>query len=370
MIGKVYRNIDSLVERYRIQSEMKRLDAKMDSFIKANQIETLSKEEYEKISSFWGKYIPYRISPNYYSIIKKARVNGLQPSRLLINGGGYFPMYQYVSESIIYPNIIRKLNPIESAVCLSDKTLYASLFYDVKRPHEYFRVRNGIYLNGANKRVNIEEAINSVLEDSLPIVIKKAVDTYGGKSVLLLKSYDKSLLTKEFADYSDNYVVQRVLSQSKQISRFNESSLNTFRILTLSLNGEISVLAHFLRCGSKGSFVDNASSGGMFVGLASNGQLTFGTNYSKLCIDKSPSGILWKESRISGLDKILNLAIQMHSRIPQCAFVGWDFALDYEEEPVFIEANLKCPGVWLQQILSGPIFGERFEEVIDYAFHK
>lgn len=279
-------------------------------------------------------------------------------------------MYQYVSESIIYPNIIRKLNPIEPTVCLSDKTLYGSLFSDVKRPYEYFRVRNGICLNGVNKRVNKEEAINSVLEDSLPIVIKKAVDTYGGKGVEVLKTYDKSRLTKELADYNDNYVVQRVLSQSDQISRFNESSLNTFRILTLSLNGEISVLSQILRCGSKGSFVDNASSGGMFVGLASNGQLTFGTNYSKLCIDKSPSGILWKESRISGLDRVLELAVEMHSRIPQCAFVGWDFALDIEDEPVFIEANMKCPDVWLQQVLSGPIFGEHFDEIIDYAFRK
>lgn len=47
---------------------------------------------------------------------------------------------------------------------------------------------------------------------------------------------------------------------------------------------------------------------------------------------------------------------------------AWDFALNENEEPVFIEVNLGWPGIMTEQLSScRPVFGERTQEAIEYA---
>ena len=58
------------------------------------------------------------------------------------------------------------------------------------------------------------------------------------------------------SSYNGDYVIQEVLKQSNITSKFNPTSLNTFRISTLLLNGEFSVLTAMLRFGKEGSIVD------------------------------------------------------------------------------------------------------------------
>ena len=65
-------------------------------------------------------------------------------------------------------------------------------------------------------------------------------------------------------------------------------------------------------------------------------------------------------------DRIKQKAEQLHKRIPLIAMAGWDFALDENNEPVFIEANLRRPDTWPWQMTQGPIFGNRLQEVLDY----
>lgn len=335
----------------------KRMDYYEDEvrqFCVDNNIRLLDDSTMNDIQQFWMPYIHYEVQPYYYSML-----------------ASYYPediLYKAVSEAVMYPNITNKLNDETDAAVLGNKGMYNVLFEGVKRPFEYVRNINGVMMDAHNNIVSTEEMVRQIIEQGEPIVIKPSTDTYGGHGVNVLDNYDEAELVRLLNHYGKNFVIQKKLVQSKQTARFNPTSLNTFRIVTLFLNGEISVLASAFKCGGKDSKVDNVSSGGMFVGIQTDGQLTRATSCSVLEINESPSGCRYSEYVIEHFDRVLNMAIDCHKRIPLCSLAGWDIALDSNDEPVFIEVNLKCPDVWLMQILNGPLFGDRLQEVLEYCF--
>ena len=52
-------------------------------------------------------------------------------------------------------------------------------------------------------------------------------------------------------------------------------------------------------------------------------------------------------------------------RFATCKIVGWDIAIDEDENPILIEAKLNCPGITIEQACSGPIFGKFTSETIE-----
>ena len=341
--------------RIRIK-EMNHLESNVKQFCKNNHIDFLPKEKYQEIYNFWLPIIGYKVKPYYYSMMNYFSFK--------------YPLYQAVNEAIIFPNMIRKLNPTNASSTLANKNLYGFIFKDINRPTELLRNCNGILLDGNNNMISLNESIDNILSYGNDVIIKPTVDTYGGHGIQILSNYTCSSLKNTFEEYKKDYVVQTLVKQSCQTKQFNPTSLNTFRIITLLLNGKVSVLSSIFRCGGKNSIVDNASSGGMFVGINNDGKLTRGTSYTELIIEESPEGLKFSNYSIKHFEKVLEFAKTLHTRIPLCAFAGWDIALDENDNPIFMEVNLNCPDVWLMQILNGPIFGDRFDEVLDFCFSK
>ncbi len=121
------------------------------------------------------------------------------------------------------------------------------------------------------------------------------------------------------------------------------------------------------KAGNKGSKVDNASSGGFVVGVKDNGELFtngFGLNGTTTT---NINGLELKNCVFNDFDKITNFAISEHSRVPHIHIIGWDIALDENDDTILIEANAIWPGITLEQLCPGPIFGDRTQEVIDYC---
>ena len=57
------------------------------------------------------------------------------------------------------------------------------------------------------------------------------------------------------------------------------------------------------------------------------------------------------------------MAVYALSLIPICKIASWDFCINENGEPIFIEVNLKYPSTMLTQILYGSIFGDRTEKL-------
>ena len=94
--------------------------------------------------------------------------------------------------------------------------------------------------------------------------------------------------------------------------------------------------------GLKGSRVDNASSGGIVVGVDEIRRLKDtaygpdGKSYSKHPI----SGVNFNKIVTPSFDKIKEVVTKEALATPLFRLISWDIAIDDKDEPVLIEANL------------------------------
>ena len=154
---------------------------------------------------------------------------------------------------------------------------------------------------------------------------------------------------------SDYYVFQSVINQHPELSELNPSSLNTVRIDTFKpQRGNAEILSAFIRVGSKGNFVDNIASGGVYTGIhldtgilkkealtifhGSNDVLGLGPFKS------SPAtGILFDGFKVPHFNNVKETVIKAANLGPQ-SLIGWDIAVS-ESGPVLIEANILYYGL-------------------------
>ena len=200
------------------------------------------------------------------------------------------------------------------------------------------------------------------------IVVKPSIGSGGGRGVRMLSKKDITLSNFDEILGTTDYIVQDVLHEGEDLRRFNRDTVNTIRLLSLNLNGRVSVLSAFLRMGAKGMLVDNVSSGGIFVGIKSDGYLhdyALDKGLNKTYI--SPSGMVFKDVYLSSYSSICDFAMRHHKDFPLANLIAWDFAIDEKNNVIVLEINLDSGDVHWHQMFNGPLFGDRTEEVIDYV---
>lgn len=319
----------------------------------------LSKEAKKRIDDYWIKYIHRPIGYTYFRTV--VYFLGKEPQNLHL----YIPRY------IWYTYMYNIVNPSSVSKAFSDKLLFPLLFPSVKQPHIIIGYYNGSYITDNFSPLTEKQAISRILDYGKPIIIKQSVDTMGGKGIEFLDKYDSEVLRMNFNSRNKNFLVQELVEQSDDIAFYNPSSLNTIRIETLFLNGKCSVVFRMLRHGIEGMRLDNMSSGGIGVGIKEDGTLSFaGSDTSSEKYDTHYSGKKYNECKIPNFSTICNTACRLHYNVSQVGFIGWDFALDKNNDPVLIEANFYRPGTIDQYLDNKPLFGNRTQEVIDYCFNR
>ena len=274
----------------------------------------------------------------------------------------------YIPFALFFPWLLRILSPVDAARVFVNKCMTYTYFHNIPQPKLIARKINGCLLDSNNRLIALEDVISIVHSATESMIIKKSSGSCGGKSI---KNLNHTMSDREISDmmssYNGDYVIQNVLKQSEITSKFNSTSLNTFRITTLLLNGKFSVLTAMLRFGKPGSLVDNVGSGGACVGINDDGSLMgFGYNVNGEQL-KQWNGVVFEGQKISCYEKIIEACKRAHYDIPLVAFVGWDFALDENNTPTLIEANIDIPGIFFEQLANArPLFRERHDEVMQY----
>ena len=315
----------------------------------------LTKEEHRQIVNAWGGVLARGWMRTGIPAFKAWKMN-------------YGFDAHYVPFSYFFPWVMRILNPIDIAKVFSRKELMQTIFHDIKQPDIILRCVGGIIFSHNGSVLNCQEAVRLIGNVGCDVVVKPSTNSYCGKNVRFVsKKENPSTIESVIQTSGNEYIVQRALRQVSYTSAFNKSSLNTFRISTLLLNGKFSVLTAMLRFGNVGSVVDNVGAGGACVGINADGTLMpYGFKQSGERIS-SWNGVKFDGYQIRNWSGLTEAARQAHSKIPHCAFVGWDFALDESEDVNLIEANIDWPGIFFEQLANGrTLFGERFNEVVEY----
>lgn len=141
-------------------------------------------------------------------------------------------------------------------------------------------------------------------------------------------------------------IFESLITQTKQFSSFNETSVNTVRFMTtLYPDGSARVIAAFIKIGRAGSCVDNAGRGGnvdvnvnIETGEIQNAIQFDGWRKIKE-IDKHPdSGTPLNGVIIENWETIKSEVIKYQQAFPWCKAAGWDIAIT-DQGPVVIEVN-------------------------------
>lgn len=242
---------------------------------------------------------------------------------------------------------------------------------NIQSPTVYTRRINGEYYNGNMNQISEHEALEECIGHI--VIVKDSKDSSGGKGVKKMSINKDNLkgLESEFHSRTQDFVVQECLEQAEEMAKFNPSSINTFRITTLYLNGKYSLLNINLRMGKQNSTVDNWGVGGIIVGVNPDGLLKpFGYDI-QLNKYYSSNGIKFEGTIIKEMPYILKEVEKAHKNyFSLCKLIGWDICIDSNCNPVMIEVNSSQPGIIGEQLCNGPIFGDRTQEVVEYCKSK
>lgn len=132
------------------------------------------------------------------------------------------------------------------------------------------------------------------------------------------------------------WLVQPFIIQHKALAAFNESSVNTMRMITFN-TGErvVSIGRSVLRVGKPGTFVDNCDSGGIEVGVSAEGVV------GDWFIDVN-NGLKCKcefaGTKIPFYEEAIDFVKRLHSYVPQVFSIGWDICIT-PDGPLVIEGN-------------------------------
>lgn len=281
---------------------------------------------------------------------------------------------RFIPDSVYFCIIDRFLNNHEAVKWIDNKCYYPRIFFGCKMPEIIAYRLNGFWFNRIGLIENQDIIIKTVLSEK-SCFIKKATNSYGGKGVFFFDSQKqkKDDLVELINSISNDIVIQKPLCQSSIMAKLNPSSVNTIRIITLlRKDGTVKPYSTIVRMGVGGSKIDNASSGGITCGVNEDGRLKpVAYNVKGECFKEHPdTHQKFDEIVIPCFEKCKQLVIGLHPQVPHFRLVSWDVAINEDDEPVLIEANL-CDGeLDFHQLNNGPVFKEDTSDILNEVFDK
>lgn len=157
-------------------------------------------------------------------------------------------------------------------------------------------------------------------------------------------SYKKAF--KELKAKDDNYILEELIKQDAGFGAFNPDSVNTVRIISILHDDNVDCKWTFIRVGRKGSFVDNAGSGGVFAAIDTKTGVVFtdaSDENGKMYEAHPDTNVTFKGFQIPEWDKLIEKCKSIAKQLPKVAYIGWDFTYTEDKEWVLVEANIQ-PG--------------------------
>lgn len=223
-------------------------------------------------------------------------------------------------------------------------------------PRQIIYNMEGVFYTSDDEMCSVDDAVSIIMNYSDDIIVKPATNTTWGKGVVLLLNQEKTekKIRELFSQYKKDFLFEEKIIQHSDLAAFNETSLNTIRIVTYrKLSGEIKFLFALQRFGGPGSVVDNASAGGGFVALSEEGYVDRTIrNYKSIKTKRLDESFA---ERIPYFQKLKEVAVHLHTRLPYLNYIGWDMSVTQGGIPVLIEFNT-MPAVVAKQMSSGPVF--------------
>ena len=311
------------------------------------------RQEMKALQQYWGCF-PYQYYR--YDFFKKDCTLTIEEMKT------YVPHFFIMS--LYFPHSYK-----EYGVLCEDKLMtYATLkAYGVSQPKLLFCYDHNRFFDAANNPLTDIE-LDAVLQTSSAdkLFIKPRFGL-GGKGITVFnknasgKFVNESGVVLDSAFFHKNlsnefYIVQEGLVQHEVMNTLYPHSINTFRIMTECINGNVRVLYALVRMGSGGQQIDNASSGGLYIkidpetGILAEQAFAF----NRFTFYKHPdTEFVFKDAPIESWHEAKKFTIEVAKKFREIKYMGWDIAFTIYG-PSVIELN-NAPGISIIQDCYGGI---------------
>lgn len=360
-----YRAIISFFEKIPVKIELIKKNIAEDYAIirKKNIYKNViwSQEEQKAFDGFWIEASGRKISDRWHKLYQSMSGNFAVD---------YFP------EKLFSTKVEEALNDPTYAKVFRDKNMLDVLFTNCGCviPKTVCMCCGGHFYDGGRNFITRERAIE-LTYSSNNLIVKPTADSSSGQGVRFLdnpQELSKQDMFEMFNSLGDNFVVQKRIIPHPDFSAFNSSSINTIRIMTYIVNGEIHHVPIAFRIGRKGKSVDNIHAGGLVVGVRDDGTLlpeAYELGYGDRTVKylKHPdSNVVFDGYKLPYIQDVINSAYAVHRRLVNVGIVSWDFTVDSDNNPVLIEANIRGQSIWFPQIVHGKgAFGKYTKDIMD-----
>lgn len=227
-------------------------------------------------------------------------------------------------------NLVRQVNEKEYDIYFTDKARFNETF------HEYLG-RDWLDL-----RVSSPADMNAFLMRH-DVAFAKTADGFGGIGV-------ERIVTRDSPDGEALYetlkkrgqvIVEEAICQHPEMNRLCAASINTLRIVTLKIGGEVHLMYCLVRIGNGKTCVDNISSGGMYCPVSDDGVITkpgFCDKAGEYYERHPQTGTAFVGFQIPCYDDAVRMVRKAALVVPQIGYVGWDVAIT-PKGPLLVEGN-------------------------------
>lgn len=275
----------------------------------------------------------------------------------------------------MYTKIDQYYNDRKLGWGFNDKNYYSRIFPEVKQPTTLVRKIKGVILDERYQQISVKDAISLICAED-EVICKPTLETGSGRNIRFWKTKENKQEILTFLQDSEqaDYIVQGLVKQHSEMERIHAGSLNTIRITSLLMEDGVHILSSVLRMGVNDSRVDNATAGGegMTCGIMANGEISeFARGYyTGEKFERHPQGFVFKGFVIPGFQKAIDTIKKVAPSIAHFKLVSWDIAIDENEEPVLIEANMRKGSINFHQFNNGPMFGDLTDRVLEEVFGR
>ena len=310
----------------------------------------LTPKEMEAFKRVWGDLYDRGIANPQWAGLYKAKTGEFNP--------------EYIGHDIHQHIVEKKLVDTTYIRGLCDKNMMPLVLPIGKHPVTLLRKLSGHYLDRDFNPVNEDEAIAILMENRRKGAVIKYCRSSGGKGVVFVGTGTGEQEIRSALRGSPYITVQAAVKQHPEMAKMNPTSVNTVRIMTIMIKGEVYVLSSVVRIGKFGSRVDNFHSGGMSCGIKEDGTLNeFASFVNGDRAKTHESGFVFAKGRIPNFERILNETKRLHHCLPMFGVISWDMCIDEIGDPVLIEYNIGG-GITVHQLSNGPLYGKHRQEII------
>lgn len=310
---------------------------------------------------------------SYVDCVKDTDIVGLRRrmrNAYLLFGIPFRDFYQCRCDELTYAQISqivplveqrklwRRVNSKESHDILCDKFKSYQLF-------KIFYKRDVVLLDGLESKDEY-----AAFSKTHPRFIVKPLGMNCGKGIHFIDTLSNPVTIDNLMEsFPNGLIAEELITQAQVLAQFHPTSVNTLRINTVNYGDSVEVKWPCLRIGRGGSIVDNAGAGGVFGAIDPNTGVIIAASdeFHHSFANHPDTDVPIIGFQIPQWQEACVLAEQLARCIPDCHFVGWDFALT-DNGWVMVEGNYGPLLIW--QIAVGRGIRKEFLQMKKHLFRK